>query len=251
MIELPEQLRRLPANQLEELLLATDAGLWAERRRGFVNAGFQLEWYALAKTEKRLAVVAPRDHSKTEIFTVNCTAHPVIYRPGLWTYVFAASGDLAAELKTRIDSAVAEARPDLVDGARVRTRNETVYANGSRVTVAGVGKSVRGAHPDRIVGDDVLTDESTLTEYQRAKTHKWWAGTIGGMSHPGTTRLIRGLGRVHFPATQVVLVGTPFHAQDLLMSMRSNRVYHFRRYAAEFDPTKLVPGTYAVEVARG
>jgi hypothetical protein len=54
---------------------------------------------------------------------------------------------------------------------------------------------------------------------------------------------------VVMPATKVHLVGTPFHQQDLLMSMRSNPVYEFRRYAAEFDPADLVPGTTAVEVA--
>ena len=128
--------------------------------------------------------------------------------------------------------------------------HESVYANGSRVTAAGAGKAVRGKHPDRIIGDDVLTEAGCLTAHQRAKTSSWWFGTVGGMSHPGTTRPVRGLGRVSFPPTQVILVGTPFHAEDLLMSMRTNAVWHFRRYAAEFEPSQLPrPGeSLAVEI---
>ncbi len=37
------------------------------------------------------------------------------------------------------------------------------------------------------------------------------------------------------PGTRIFLVGTPQHQNDLLMSMRENPTYHWRRYAAEFD----------------
>ena len=41
---------------------------------------------------------------------------------------------------------------------------------------------------------------------------------------------------MRMPATRIRLVGTPFHTDDLLMSMRRNPVWAFYRYAAEFDP---------------
>jgi hypothetical protein len=129
--------------------------------------------------------------------------------------------------------------------------HESVYANGSRVTVAGAGKAVRGAHPDRVIGDDLLTEDGCATAHQRAKTSRWWLGTVGGMPHPGTTRMVPGVGRKQLPPTQVIIVGTPFHSQDLLMTIKSNAVYHFRRYAAEFDPTQLPrpSESLAVEIA--
>jgi hypothetical protein len=187
----------------------------------------------------------------SEVFTVNGTAWRSCYWPGWWTYVFAATGDQAKELKARIDAAVMAVRPELVLGARVNTKLESTYANGARLTVAGAGKSVRGAHPDTIIGDDVLEEQMSLTEHQRKKTTNWWFGAVGGMAHPGTSRVVRGHGRLRFPPTQIRLVGTPFHTQDLLMSTGRNLLWHYRRYAAEFDTRQLVPGTHAVEVRNG
>lgn len=90
-----------------------------------------------------------------------------------------------------------------------------------------------------------------MTDHQRKATARWWFGTVGGMSHPGTVRAIgRGqqVQRVRMPPTRVHLVGTPFHRQDLLMGMRENPLYEFRRYAAESDPGDAVPGSLAVEI---
>jgi hypothetical protein len=51
------------------------------------------------------------------------------------------------------------------------------------------------------------------------------------------------------PPTRIMLVGTPFHERDLLMSMRGNPLYRFRRYAAEFDLALCVDGSLAVEAS--
>lgn len=102
--------------------------------------------------------------------------------------------------------------------------------------MAGAGKAVRGAHPDVIVGDDVLEEGNCMTALQRKRMERWWFGTIGGMTHPGTWRTL-GQGKACMPPSKVFLVGTPFHRQDLLMNMRTNPMYEFRRHAAEF-PTR-------------
>lgn len=249
MTTLAELLDGVSEEELDEFICANDMGAWAERRRGFTNAPFHWEWYDLIPKARRQAIIAPREHAKSEVFTINQSAWRAIYQAGIWIYVFAATGDLAKGLKERIDSAVEEVAPHLVTNAVSKSKTRTVYQNGSRVQVAGVGVAVRGAHPDVIIGDDVLTEEGCATEHQRKKTASWWLGTVGGMSHPGTTRRIRGRGRVSFPATQVYLVGTPFHQSDLLMGMRDNPLYAYRRYSAEADVTQLVAGTWAVDVA--
>lgn len=236
----------LPARQGIELLCRESPGVWSEERRGFKNADFHWEWYRYAAKAHRLAVVAPRDFAKSEVFTVNATAHRCIYQPALWTYIFAATADQGEKIKERIDQAILQTKPDLYNYAERTASKESIYANGARVTVAGAGKAVRGAHPDVIIGDDVLEESTSLTSYQRKKTSDWWFGTVSNMAHPGTYRTYRGV-RLQFPSTRVFLIGTPFHANDLLMSMRDNPMYHFRRYAAEYDPRQLVDG-YAVDV---
>jgi hypothetical protein len=221
--------------------------IWASVKRGFTNSPLHVEWYGLLRNASRLAVLAPREHAKTEVFSVNQTAWRSIYQPGTWTFLFAQTGDQAEKIKGRVDAAISEDRPDLVDGAKINTTKEIVYANGSRLTVAGAGKAVRGAHPDIIIGDDVLEELSTLTSYQRKKTANWWNGTVANMAHSGTVRKTGWIERT-MPPTRVFLVGTPFHRQDLLMAMKDNPIYVYRRYAAEFRPGDLVDGL-AVDVA--
>jgi hypothetical protein len=226
-------LSELRTEEAIELACRASLAVWAERKRSLVHAPLHWEWCELAQTTVRLCVVAPREHAKSETFTVNQTAWRCEYTPGLEAYVF--------------DDAVEETAPWMFP---VREKNEsmTVYRNLSQVRVAGSGKGVRGEHPDLIVGDDVMEETTALTSYQRRKLARWWHGTVGGMAHPGTWRMIGGTRR-WFPPTRVHLVGTPFHQQDLLLAMSGNPMYEFRRYAAEFDPTDLVPGTLAVEVS--
>jgi hypothetical protein len=250
-LDIPDQLLSLSQERAQQVALATSVAVWAERKRGFTLAPFHREWYRLAATMPRLCVVAPRDHAKSETFTINCTAHDSIYHPGTWTFIFAATGPQSAELKDRVDLAVHEAEPWMINGAWSRQRNDTVFANGSRVTATGALSAVRGAHPDVIVGDDVLEEQSTATEYQRKKTNRWWFGTVANMAHPRTMRVVRRIGRVTFPPTRIRLVGTPFHSGDLLMGMRTNPLYAFYRYQAEYDQQDLQPDSWAVEIRAG
>lgn len=247
------RLLNLPPHEADELLAQASLGYWSQTRLNLTHAPLHWEWTKLAQTRPRLAVVAPREHAKSETFTVNQIAWRSIYTPGFQSYVFALSLDQAKKLKTRIDSVVEAVAPWLLSGPVVQHNQEyTRFQNYAEVQVAGAGKAVRGAHPDLIVGDDVLSEGNSMTSIRRQQTHEWWFGTIGGMSHPPTTRVI-GRGKdartIRVPGTVVHLVGTPFHRADLLMSMKSNPLYHFRRYAAEFDPAGLVPGTLAVEVS--
>lgn len=240
-------LLKMPAEKVDAMMCRAHPGVWAERRRGFVNAPFHWEWYEFATSARRGALIAPREFAKTETLTINMSAWRAIYEPGCYTFVFAATNDLAMELKSRIDAAVEEAEPEMVQRSKMNNKTQTVYANGSRVRVAGAGKAVRGAHPDYIVGDDVLEEESCLTSYQREKTARWWKGTVSNMAHSGVHRKVRGGDRTWFPPTRILIVGTPFHEGDLLMGMRQNPLYRFRRYAAEYAPHDLVDG-WAVEV---
>jgi hypothetical protein len=184
----------------------------------------------------------------SETFTVGQLAWRIIYNPGVQCLAFTSEAELAKDLKSRVDAAVALDRPELLEQATLSNANQTKFGNAASIMVRTTGQKVRGLHPDIIVGDDVLEEANTLTHYQRKKIERWWFGTVEGMAHPGTWRVV-GRHRVWMPPTRIHLVGTPFHAADLLMNMRTNPVYRFRRYVAEYDPADLVPGTLAVEAA--
>lgn len=236
---------------LMERMCRESPHVWAEQRRGFTNSALHREWYRLAQVEDRLTVLAPRDHAKTEVFTINMNAWRVCYSPGMEIVCFGNVDDQAKILKSRITAAVKEVRPDLVAGATKDDENEIRFANGAWLRTAGARKAVRGGHPDVIVGDDVLEESTTLTDYQRKKTARWWFGTVSGMAHGGDSpRTLPDGRKVRYPATKIHLVGTPFHDADLLMGMKKNEIYSYRRYSAEFDPARLPdPRSLAVEIA--
>jgi hypothetical protein len=213
-----------------------DMGVWAEVKRGYTNAAFQWEWYELAQTARRLALIAPREHGKSEILTVNNAAWHALHNPGFWIYIFCNSGDQGEKILSRIAAAVAQVAPELVAKAKVAHTKELVLGNDARITVRGSGAAVRGAHPDLIIGDDVQDENNVMTQMQRDRLKSWWFGTVGGMAHPGTSRVVQQVGRaakqMEFPATRILLVGTPFHSLDLLMSCKDNPMYQYRLYSA-------------------
>lgn len=253
------QLTGLTKAQGIEWSCAINPGVWAEWKLGFKNTQFHHEWYELEMRHSRLTVVAPREHAKSEVFSVNTTAHHAIYRPGCWQYLFSSTLDQSKLLLERCLSTIAQSAPYLLERTPRFSTTDVILSNWSRISVASVGKAIRGIHPDRLVGDDVLKEENTSTNLQRRRLEAWWFGTISPMAHPGATRpqrwgKMQPLGRVPViwhPPTKVILVGTPFHQLDLLMGMKDNPIYTYRRYAAEFQFHELIPGTLAVEAVGG
>jgi len=245
----------MSTGQALELACSYHAGIFAERKLGFKNEPFHWEWYELEMEANRLCVVAPREHAKSEVFSVISTAHHVIYRPSSWQFIFSATIEQSKLLLERAVSMIQQTNPMLIEDAKKWSTSDIIFGNYSRVTAASVGRSIRGVHPDRIVGDDVLTDASTATQLQREKIERWWFGTIAPLAHPGATRPLgwgsvkpKGNGQtLYHPATKIVLVGTPFHQNDLLMKMKTNSAYTFRRYSAEYDIKNMLDGSWAIE----
>lgn len=238
-----------------EVLAREHPGHYAEIRLGLVNEPFHWEWHECELRYPRLCLVAPREFSKSETFSVVGTCWFAERWPGSHQYVFADSLDQGKLMLERVVQAMTQANPEMTARMWKDDASDVIFDNFSRVTVAGRGKKVRGPHPDRIVGDDILDEGSTHSQYQRRKVERWWDGTVANMAHTGGWRrlgwgYLRETRRLWFPPTSIRLVGTPFHQGDALMRMRKNRLYHFRRYEAEFELADLVAGSWAVEVSR-
>jgi hypothetical protein len=180
-----------------------------------------LEWAALVQGELRLVLRAPRGHGKTTLLLADvlwcCWRHNrtatgwLLDRdvPLFDILLLSATDAQALELMTRCrDLLLANERlvgallPEAGSGTRRRTRwsaNEIRLRNGVIVRARTFGSSLRGLHPDRLLLDDVLNDENSLTSEQRDKTYKWFMGTLMPMD-----------------ARQITIIGTALHQADLL-----------------------------------
>jgi len=259
MAKLIDEVERLvhQPERRRQFSIANHPGVYAEDVLGFNNEPFHWEWHELEMTYDRLTVVAPREHAKSEVYSVIGTAHKAIYEPGSWTHLFSATVRLSEELVDRVIATISRSHPWMIDNAPRFSKTDLVFSNWSRITVGSVGRAVRGLHPDRIVGDDILDETRTGTNLQRRRLEAFWLGAVGPMAHPGVYRPLgwgnlkpHGKVKAEFhPATKIILVGTPFHELDLLMSMKQNPIYQYRRYAAQFSPSELIPGTWAIDAS--
>ena len=114
---------------------------------------------------------------------------------------------------------------------------EIVFANGSRIRARGFGTRVRGGHPWWVVCDDVGNDEWIWSDTVRRKSIDYFLSAIESMPVPGG---------------QLVVVGTPFHAQDLYSHLEETGVFHVVKDPAIDDEGKpLWPARYdATALAR-
>lgn len=189
-----------------------------------------LEWGDLVHRYNKLCIEAARDHGKSFYFS-NAYAIWNLYkyskpkknmyskrpvasasnRGYLFSFSLQQAVDLMEILKGTIESNdILKERllPDSkTDGAWASTN--IMCKNGARLTCKGFGSSVRGAHPSWIVVDDGLKDNVIYSQLQRQKSIDYFHSVIMNMLVPGG---------------QIVVVGTPFHAQDLYGDLKSKSI---------------------------
>lgn len=176
--------------------------------------------------------------------------------PGCEVYLFSNTVEQASEfldiivygrnnLKGLVDI---EALANLVpsqDGFRMDprlrlNRTDLRMTNGSRIRTVGYSKAVRGRHPRYIVLDDVLNDEDMFSETVRHKNIEYFRSAIVNMATPDA---------------QVLVVGTPYHSNDLYGELRKNPVYAFARYPGIFktkdgEERALFPWRWSLEALK-
>lgn len=100
-----------------------------------------------------------------------------------------------------------------------------VCRNGARLTGKGFGSSVRGAHPFCIVADDVLKDNVIYSSLQRQKSIDYFQSVIMNML---------------VPKGQIIVVGTPFHQQDLYGDLKTKKGWFVIEYPAIFPDGRIL-----------
>jgi hypothetical protein len=192
----------------------------------FLLGPHHVGWSDAARTEHRILSLAARDHGKSFFW---CFGYPLWMAdrkaPGKIGYIFSAKRDLAAEHLEKI-------RAELIGGGEnggpnprlqhlLPFRRESAYtlkfANGSEIRARGFDTRVRGGHPWWIVADDVGNDEWIWSETVRNKSVDKFLSAIRPMVVPGG---------------QMIVVGTPFHAQDLYKFLEQTGTYHVMKHPA-------------------
>lgn len=204
-----------------------------------------LEWGDLVMQYKKLCINAARDHGKSYYFS-NAYAAWQLYRYSkpkttiysarpnaknsnrgfLFSFSLQQSVDLMEILKGNI-----EGNEILRDRLMPNSSNSgwastnIVCKNGARLTCKGFGSSVRGAHPYWIVIDDPLKDNVIYSQMQRVKTIDYFHSVVMNMIVPGG---------------QVIVVGTPFHTNDLYGDLKTKKGWFVIEYPAVFPDGRIL-----------
>ncbi len=197
------------------------------------------EWDDLVTEHERLCVLAPRDHSKTFFFDFAIPLWKAVTMPNGIGFIFSATKEQASRILGDIKTEI-ENNPKLkwlMPSQQQRrfgnkwSDSQIRLSNGHRIYARGFGTKVRGAHPHYIIVDDGLNDETAYSELVRRKQTDYFYTAITNMIVPGG---------------QIIVVGTPFHSEDLYADLESNDGYFFKRYQAINEETNeaLWPDRY-------
>ena len=212
----------------------------------FQMSWHHIEWGDLVHHHNKLCIEAARDHGKSYYFS-NAYLIWQLYRyskPKIQQYsrrpsksnsnrgfLFSFSLQQAVDLIEILKGTI-EGNDELCerlmpannkDGAWASTN--IVCKNGARLTGKGFGSSVRGAHPYYIVVDDGLKDNVIYSQLQRQKSIDYFHSVIMNMLVPGG---------------QIIVVGTPFHANDLYGDLKSKKGWFVIEYPAIFPDGRIL-----------
>ena len=188
----------------------------------FLIGNHHEEWDELVSTYRRLCIMAPRDHGKTFFFDFAFPIWMAVTFPGRTGFIFSSTQDQAIRILDDIKQEI-ESNPKLSHLVPPRKAGERWSStsirltNGSRIYARGFMTRVRGAHPFWIVVDDGLNDETAYSETVRRKQIDYFYNAITNMIVPGGI---------------ILVVGTPFHQQDLYGDLAENPEYEFRKFQA-------------------
>ena len=194
-------------------------------------AHFHHEWFEMSEENNKTCVIASRDHGKS-VFYRCYLLWKMAYNPGTEVLFFSHSQHQSIDHMAKMDELIMSS-PVLshLKPKRGWAKQKFKMTNKSSITAMSVGKSVRGAHPDIVVLDDILSSEA---DTQLASIAQWFYTALLPVLHH---------------TAQLCIVGTPFSYTDLYSELKSLSGYEVREYPAISDATgePLWPNRWSLE----
>jgi len=205
----------LPEEVSPEDLGRVSFAYFAHTFLGFEIGKHHREWSDALSLYDRLCCIAPRDHGKSEFFSVGLPIWALHYGITDQIYIMSHTQDQASKLMARCIAKIQESPalsymiPERRKGAW--NSSEVTLENGT-ILARGFGVATRGAHPGIIVVDDPLGDDQIYSPTERAKAIDYFFSAVTNMVVPGG---------------KILVAGTPFHEEDLVYGeLRTNEAYH-------------------------
>jgi len=163
--------------------------------------------------------LAPRDHGKTEVFTITYPLYRILKDPNIRILILSKTSTQARKclriIKQELETNE-RIRGDFGDLRGFPWGQEAIYCKRTRdskdptVEVVGALGAITGGHFDLIIADDILDDENTKTAQRREDMLNWFLGTILQLAEP---------------ESQVIVVGTRKHFDDLYSHLLENPLW--------------------------
>lgn len=225
--------------QIDEYLKADDISYFiATLFPDFIFDWHILEWGQFVKDYRQLVVVAARGRGKSfffgEIYPI-WRAYSYSLKGKFPKAYLGKEGAIISSTETQAKKRLENIRnlisenPYLSDKLKPETKEgwgaqKLRFKNGAQVYALGFTGQIRGFHPTFLVNDDILSENQLTSKKARQDASKKFFGSMRKLMIDG----------------QHVVVGTPFHRNDLYAELRLKKGWRVFTYPGIFPDGKIL-----------
>lgn len=175
------------------------------------------EWGHLSETEKRLLVLASRDHGKTTFFDIILPVSRILRNKAYKILIVSYSDTQVLKIGSAVKG-VFDSKPLLKEFSPKSeedwSKSRMLFKDGSLIETLAFGSTGRGGHYDLILIDDPVKD-------------------FGGMNPDEQSQyLTRTITPMCKPDGQIIVTGNYVYDNDLIDRVEKNKAYTTRKYPA-------------------
>lgn len=196
---------------------------------GYDDSDHQLEWELILEDEdyKWIGVAAPRNHSKTTVFSVKFPLWKIKKNPNVRIVLVSNAQSQAVSFLREITNNIernqkyidwaGKLKPDQPEkwtDAEIIVNRDNLRLKDPTISAVGIGGAILSKRADIIICDDILNKENTRTPEQRRKVKEWFDEVLLPILEPG--------GRV-------IVAGTLWDPEDLLTAILEDPEWDYKR----------------------